>query len=84
MLAKLRSQHGNEAAARTALADAARAGLARFSTGLEEDLALLATAELSVDARNFITTRLGEKRVLHVWLELATHGPAELFEWPAT
>jgi histone-lysine N-methyltransferase SETD3 len=79
MLARLRGRYRDEAAARAALGDAARAGLARFSTTLAEDQALLAGAELSVDARNFIVTRAGEKRVLHAWLELATSGPAELF-----
>ena len=83
MLAQLRGRYRNEAAARTALADAARAGLARFSTTLAEDRALLASAELSADERNFIVVRLGEKRVLHVWLEFASEAPAELFHWPA-
>jgi histone-lysine N-methyltransferase SETD3 len=82
MLARLRARHRTEASARAALADAARAGLARFSTTLAEDRSLLAAATLSADARNFIVTRLGEKRVLHAWLELATDGPAELFSWP--
>lgn len=82
MLFKLRSQHRDEAAARAALADAARAGLARFSTTLAEDQAQLAQADLSANARNFIMTRLGEKRVLHAWLELATDGPSDLFRWP--
>jgi SET domain-containing protein/rubisco large subunit methyltransferase-like protein len=83
MLAKLRARYRDEAAARAALADAAHAGLARFLTTLAEDQALLAAGNLSADARNFIVTRLGEKRVLHAWLELATGGPAELFRWPA-
>jgi protein-histidine N-methyltransferase len=82
MLFKLRSQHRDEAATRAALADAARAGLARFSTTLADDQAQLAAANLSPDARNFIATRLGEKRVLHAWLELATDGPSELFRLP--
>jgi hypothetical protein len=82
MLAKLRATYRNEAAARAALAEAARAGLARFSTSFAEDQALLAGAELSADARNFVVTRLGEKRVLHAWLEFAAEGPAELFRWP--
>lgn len=81
MLFKLRGQHRNEAAARAALAGAARAGLARFSTTLAEDQAQLTAANLSPNARNFIATRLGEKRVLHAWLELATDGPSELFRW---
>jgi histone-lysine N-methyltransferase SETD3 len=83
MLAKLRARYRDEAAVRAALADAAHAGLARFSTTLAEDQALLAAGKLSADARNFIVTRLGEKRVLHAWLELATDGPAALFRWPA-
>jgi histone-lysine N-methyltransferase SETD3 len=83
MLAQLRARYRSEAAARAALADAARASLARFSTTLAEDRALLAGTGLSADARNFIVTRLGEKRVLHAWLDLATAGPAELFDWPA-
>jgi len=83
MLAKLRARYRDEASVRTALADAAHAGLARFSTTLAEDQALLAEGTLTPDARNFIVTRLGEKRVLHAWLELAIHGPAELFRWPA-
>jgi SET domain/Rubisco LSMT substrate-binding len=83
LLFKLRGQHGNEAAARAALADGARAGLARFSTTLAEDQALLAGRELSPNARNFIVTRLGEKRVLHAWLALASDGPPELFRWPS-
>lgn len=83
MLAKLRARYRDEAAVRAALADAAHAGLARFSTTLADDQALLAVGKLSADARNFIVTRLGEKRVLHAWLEFATHGPAELFRWPA-
>jgi hypothetical protein len=82
MLFKLRSQYRDEAATRAALADAARAGLARFSTTLSEDQGQLAGADLSANARNFIVTRLGEKRVLHAWLELATDGPSELFRWP--
>jgi hypothetical protein len=82
MCAQLRARYRNEAATRAALADAARAGLARFSTTLAEDQALLAGTELSADARNFIVTRLGEKRVLHAWLEFATEGPPDLFRWP--
>jgi hypothetical protein len=82
MLYKLRSEHRNEAAARAALADAARAGLARFSTTLEEDQAQLAGTDLSANARNFIATRLGAKRVLHAWLDLAKDGASELFRWP--
>lgn len=82
MLAKLRARYRDEAAVRAALAGAAHAGLARYSTTLAEDQALLAESKLSADARNFIVTRLGEKRVLHAWLEFATHGPAELFRWP--
>jgi hypothetical protein len=79
MLARLRAQYRDEAAVRAALASAAHAGLAPFSTTLAEDEALLAGAGLSIDARNFIVTRIGEKRVLHAWLDLATSGPAELF-----
>jgi hypothetical protein len=82
LLFQLRGQHDNEAAARAALAEAARAGLARFTTTLAEDQALLAGGELSPHARNFILTRLGEKRVLHAWLAFASEGPAELFRWP--
>jgi hypothetical protein len=82
MLAQLRARCRNEATARAVLANAARAGLARFSTTLAEDEALLAGEGLSPTARNFVTARLGEKRVLHAWLELATDGPAELFAWP--
>jgi histone-lysine N-methyltransferase SETD3 len=82
LLFKLRCQHGDEAAARAALADAARAGLARFSTTPADDEALLTGTELSPNARNFIVARLGEKRVLHAWLALAHEGPAELFRWP--
>jgi len=83
MLARLRARYRDEALVRAALADAARAGLARFATTLAEDQALLTVGKLPADARNFIVTRLGEKRVLHAWLELATDGPAELFRWPA-
>lgn len=79
MLLKTRASCGDEAAARAALADAARAGLARFPTTLAEDRALLATADLSPIARNFIRARLGEKRVLHAWLELSAQGPAHWF-----
>jgi histone-lysine N-methyltransferase SETD3 len=82
LLFQLRGRHANEAAARAALADAARAGLARFSTTLAEDQALLAGRELSPSARNFIVTRLGEKRVLHAWLALAGDGSPELFRRP--
>jgi histone-lysine N-methyltransferase SETD3 len=82
LLFQLRGQRGNEADARAALAEAARAGLARFSTTLAEDQALLAGRALSLHARNFIVTRLGEKRVLHAWLALASEGPPELFRWP--
>jgi hypothetical protein len=78
MLAQLRAQCRDEAVARVALADAARAALARFPTTLADDEALLG-AELSTDARNFVVTRLGEKRVLHAWLRFATEGPAEAF-----
>jgi SET domain/Rubisco LSMT substrate-binding len=77
MLAQLRARCADEAEARAALAEAARAGLARFSTTLAEDRALLARNELSTDARNFVVTRLGEKRVLHAWLDFASDGPAE-------
>lgn len=80
MLLKTRATCGDEAAARAALAEAARAGLARFPTTLAEDRALLATAALSPIARNFIMARLGEKRVLHAWLEFSTEGPARWFE----
>ena len=80
MLLKARATCGEEAAARAALADAARAGLARFPTTLAEDRALLATTGLSPIARNFIMARLGEKRVLHAWLELSTEGPAQWFQ----
>jgi SET domain/Rubisco LSMT substrate-binding len=79
MLLKTRAMCGDEAAARAALAEAARAGLARFPTTLAEDRALLATTGLSPIARNFIMARLGEKRVLHAWLELATEGAAQWF-----
>jgi hypothetical protein len=79
MLAQLRARCRDEAAARAALADAARAGLAPFPTTLAEDEALLAGADLSTDARNFVVARLGEKRVLHAWLRFATEGPAEAF-----
>ena len=82
LLFQLRGRHDNEAAARAALADAARAGLARFTTTLAEDQALLAGGGLSPSARSFIVTRLGEKRVLHAWLAFASEGPAELFRWP--
>jgi hypothetical protein len=82
MCAQLRARHRSEAAARAALADAARAGLARFSTTLAEDQALLAGTGLSADARNFIVTRLGEKRVLHAWLALATGGPPDPIHGP--
>ena len=80
MLAQLRARCRSEATARAVLADAARAGLARFSTTLAEDEALLAGEALSPTARNFVMARHGEKRVLHAWLELAAHGPTELFE----
>ncbi|HSS03396.1 MAG TPA: hypothetical protein VLM79_40310, partial [Kofleriaceae bacterium] len=80
MLAQPRARCHNEATARAALADAARAGLARFSTTLAEDEALLAAGGLSPTARNFVIARVGEKRVLHAWLDLAAHGPATLFE----
>lgn len=79
MLAQLRARWRDEAAARAALADAARAGLAQFPTTLDEDEALLAGAALSTDARNFVVTRLGEKRVLHAWLRFATEGPSDAF-----
>lgn len=81
MLSQLRARHDDEAGARAVLADAARAGLARFSTTLAEDRALLAGGGLSPDARNFIVTRLGEKRVLHAWLELARDAPAARLGW---
>jgi hypothetical protein len=77
LLAQLRGQYGDEAIAREVLADAARAGLARFSTTAAEDEALLA-GDLSPDARNFIAVRLGEKRVLEAWIALAREA-AELF-----
>jgi len=80
MLLKTRATCDDEAAARAALAEAARAGMARFPTTLAEDRALLATTGLSPIARNFILARLGEKRVLQAWLELSTEGPAEWFE----
>lgn len=79
MLAQLRARSRDEAAARAELADAARAGLAQFPTTLAEDEALLAGAELSTNARNFVMARLGEKRVLHAWLRFATEGPPEAF-----
>jgi len=79
MLLKARATCGDEAAARAALADAARAGMARFPTTIAEDRALLATTGLSPIARNFIMARLGEKRVLHAWLERSTEGPAAWF-----
>jgi histone-lysine N-methyltransferase SETD3 len=82
LLFRLRAHHDTEASARAALADAARASLARFSTTLAEDEALLAGRDLSPNARNFIVTRLGEKRVLHAWLAFASDGPSELFRWP--
>ncbi|HSR98133.1 MAG TPA: SET domain-containing protein-lysine N-methyltransferase [Kofleriaceae bacterium] len=82
LLFQLRGQRGNEASARAALAEAARAALARFSTTVAEDQALLAGRELSLHARNFIVTRLGEKRVLHAWLALASEGSPALFRWP--
>ena len=80
MLAQLRARCRSEATARAVLAEAARAGLARFSTTLTEDEALLASDRLSPTARNFVIARVGEKRVLHAWLDLAAHGPATLFE----
>ena len=80
MLAKLRARCRGEATARAVLADAARAGLARFSTSLAEDEALLAGEGLSPVARNFVIARIGEKCVLHAWLDLAAHGPTALFE----
>ena len=70
---------GNEAAVCAALADAARASLAQFSTTIAEDEALLAGNTLSTHARNFVIARLGEKRVLHAWLEVATEGRLALF-----
>jgi histone-lysine N-methyltransferase SETD3 len=79
MLAKLRAVCGDEAAARAALADAARAALAEFPTTIAEDEAMLADPALATHARNFVRARLGEKRVLQAWLELATAGPSELF-----
>ncbi|MGH9884609.1 MAG: SETD3 family histone-lysine N-methyltransferase [bacterium] len=80
MLAKLRARCRHEATARAVLADTARAGLARFSTTLAEDEALLDGDSLSSTARNFVIARLCEKRVLHAWLDLAADGPAALFE----
>lgn len=79
MLAKLRAVCGDEAATRAALADAARAALAEFSTTIAEDEAMLGEPALATPARNFVLARLGEKRVLQAWLELATAGPSELF-----
>jgi histone-lysine N-methyltransferase SETD3 len=79
MLAQLRARCRDEATARIVLANAAHAGLARFSTTLAEDEALLAGDGLSPVARNFVIARLGEKRVLHAWLDLAASGPAALF-----
>jgi histone-lysine N-methyltransferase SETD3 len=79
MLAKLRAVCGDEAATRAALADAARAALAEFSTTIVQDESLLAGTALPAQARNFVLARLGEKRVLQVWLDLATAGPSELF-----
>lgn len=79
MLAKLRAVCGDEAVTRAALADAARAALAQFPTTIAEDEAILADAALAAHARNFVRARLGEKRVLQAWLELASTGPAELF-----
>src|SRR4029078_5453651 len=78
MLAQLRARCRDEATARTVLANAARAGLARFSTPLAEDEALLAGDSLSPVARNFVIARVGEKRVLHAWLGLAACCPAGL------
>lgn len=80
MLLKARATCGDEAAARAALADAARAGLARFPTTIAEDEALLATSGLPPLARNFIMARLGEKRVLQAWLDLSTDGPSHWFQ----
>lgn len=78
LIGQLLAQHRGEAGARAVLAAAARAALARFPTTIADDDALLAGA-LSLDARNFITMRRGEKRVLQTWLDLATIGPSHMF-----
>ena len=80
MLLRTSARCDDETAARAALAEAARAGLARLATTLVEDEALLEAGTLSPLARNLVRERLGEKRVLHARLAFAAAGPAEWFQ----
>jgi histone-lysine N-methyltransferase SETD3 len=61
---------GNEERVLRALGAACEARLAGFKTTLEEDERLLREAQLSPNARNCISMRRGEKRLLHAYAEL--------------
>ena len=76
LLEWLRQQHRDDAAAGAALDAAVRAAHARFPTTIADDDALLARADLSIHARNFILARRGERAVLAAWLDPASVAPA--------
>lgn len=79
MVAFLLERHGRrrtscrrlERPAARALATACEHALSRFDTTLSDDDALLSNARLSMNQRNCILMRRGEKRVLSSFLELA-------------
>ncbi|APR78793.1 Hypothetical protein A7982_04140 [Minicystis rosea] len=62
----------NEAAALGLLSEASALALRRFPTSIDHDDALLQSASLTVNARHAVITRLGEKRVLAFYRDLAT------------
>lgn len=74
MLLWLRQQYPDEGHARIALGAAAQAGLGGIPSTEADDDALLARADLSPDARNFVIARRGERRVLETWVALAGTG----------
>jgi histone-lysine N-methyltransferase SETD3 len=61
----------NEAAALGFLREACRASLAAFETTIAEDESLLRDPGLTINARNAVIVRRGEKRVLHHYLQMA-------------
>jgi histone-lysine N-methyltransferase SETD3 len=61
---------GDEQQVLSAIRSAARDGLSRFATSVEEDDALLNGNGLTLNARNAIIVRSGEKRVLSIYREL--------------
>jgi hypothetical protein len=61
----------NEAAALSALLEACRAALDAFDTTIAEDDALLCDPNLTLNLRNAVIVRRGEKRVLHHYRQLA-------------